>query len=368
MSSKLEHMFPDRELTEQEIRDYHAGEMSPDEMNLVERIAASNPMSAEALESFRSASHTEALTDIKKTVGRRSGLTFGPWVKFAALGGVAVITAFIAFQNQQANREEPQLIADLQEQPKERLTSQTFHKQQVTVVNQRSTDSSVSVVVSIPNELQDSEEPFMHYQEIPDPEALDPITFQLLADYHIDDDPLDVEPEIVTPEVGARIYHIRDYKLVDYRGLRAESFSVLKQDLTGLPAKYADEGERADDLPQITGVPYVDYLEGAMVEFSQENFISAAKRFDKIIKAYPDDANALFYGAMARYYSGKEKRAISLFERALSGEYNTFHDEAEFYMAQSLRVSGKSDEAKVIFGRIFEGGGFYAAQAEWYLD
>jgi len=363
MSSKLDHMFPDRELTEQEIRDYHAGQLSPDEMNRVERIAASNPMSAEALEGFTSASHADVLTDIKKTVSRRSGITLGPWVKFAALGGVAIIVAFVAFQNQQANQEEPQPIAENNEIPTETLNAQETEEQQVSVVKQRSTDSSVSVVVSIPNELRDLEEPFMHYQEIPGPEVLDPITFELLADYHIDD-----EPTLVTPAAGARIYHIRDYKLVDYRGLREESFSVLKQDLTGLPAKYADEGERADGLPQITGVPYVDYLEGAMVEFSQEDFITATKRFDKILKVYPNDANALFYGAMSRYYSGKEKGAISLFERALLGEHNTFYDEAEFYMARSLRESGKSDEAKVVFERIFDGDGFYAAQAEKYLD
>jgi TolA-binding protein len=363
MSSKLDHMFPDRELTEQEIRDYHAGQLSPDEMNRVERIAASNPMSAEALEGFTSARHADVLADIKKTVSRRSGITLGPWVKFAALGGVAIIVAFVAFQNQQANQEEPQPIAENKEIPTETLNAQEPEEQQVTVVKQRSTDSSVSVVVSIPNELRDLEEPFMHYQEIPDPEALDPITFELLADYHIDD-----EPTLVTPAAGARIYHIRDYKLVDYRGLREESFPVLKKDLTGLPAKYADEGERADGLPQITGVPYVDYLEGAMVEFSQEDFITATKHFDKILKVYPDDANALFYGAMSRYYSGKEKRAISLFERALLGEHNTFHDEAEFYMARSLRESGKSDEAKVVFERIFAGDGFYATQAERYLD
>lgn len=368
MSSKLEHMFPDRELTEHEIRAYHAGQLSPDEMNRVERIAASNPMSAEALEGFTSARHAEVLSDIKKTVGRRSGLTFGPWAKFAALGGVAIVAGFIAFQNQQANQETPQPLADNQEEPNIETLDQSPEIQQVTVVNQRSTDSSVSVVVSVPTELKSVDEPFMRYQEIPDPEALDPLTFLIVSDYVNEDVPLDEEPTIATPDAGARIYHIRDYKLVDYRGLREEPFSVLKQDLTGLPAKYADEGQRADDLPQITAVPYVDYLEGAMVEFSQENFITAAKRFDKILKAYSDDANALFYGAMARYYSGKEKKAVSLFERALNGEFKTFHDEAEFYMARSLRESGKSDEARVVFERIVEGGGFYAEQAGRFLE
>jgi hypothetical protein len=366
MSSKLEHMFPDRELTEQEIRDYRAGQMSPDEMNRVERIAASNPMSAEALEGFTSARHGAVLDDIKKSVGRRSGLTMGTWTKFAALGGIALIVGFVVFQNKESNQPESPQIAENQTITLPILEADPIKEHQVTVVNQRSTDSSVSVVVSIPTELKSVDDPFMHYQEIPDPEALDPITFKLLADYN--DEPLDDEPALVTPTVGARIYHIRDYKLVDYRGLRQEPFSVLKQDLTGLPAQYANEGERADDSPQITAVPYVDYLEGAMVEFSQENFISATKRFDKILKAYPEDANALFYGGMARYYSGKEKRAISLFAKSLEGEFKIFHDGAEFYMARSLRESGKSDEAQVVFEKIASEGGFYAEQAKKYLD
>lgn len=366
MSSKLEHMFPDRELTEQEIRDYHTGQMSPDEMNRVERIAASNPMSAEALEGFTSARHAAALDGIKKSVNRKSGLSLGTWTKFVALGGIAIIVGFIVFQNEQANHSDSSQIDENQNINSPILVEDAVKEQQVTVINQRSTDSSVSVVVSVPTELKSVNDPFMRYQEIPNPEALDPKTFDHFEDYFTDDDLLDEEPVLAMRDAGARIYHVRDYRMVDYRGLREVPFSVLKQDLTGLPAQYANESDRADDAPQITAVPYVDYLEGAMVEFSQENFISATKRFDKILKAYPDDANALFYGGMSRYYSGKEKRAISLFEKSLEGEFQIFHDGAEFYIARSLRESGKSDEAQALFEKIAAEDGFYAEQASKY--
>lgn len=368
MSSKPEHMFPDRELTEKEISDYRAGRLSPEEMNRIERIAASNPMSATALEGFRGMAHPDIVADIKKSVSTRSGLLLGTWTKFAALGGIAIVVAFMVYKNQQTPEAAAIPITDHKQIDEPVADTEPLADAHMLVVNQRSTDSSVSVVMSMPQEVTSVEEPFVHYQEIPDPEALNPITFELLAEYEFNDEPVDDEPSLATPSQRARIYHIRDYKLVDYRGLREEPFSVLKHDLTGLPAKYADETDRNDDLPEIVPVPYVDYLEGAMVEFSQENFISAAKRFDKILKAYPDDANALFYGGMARYYSGRDKKAIQFFEKALDGEILTFSQEAEFYMAKSLRSCGKRNEARIIFQRIAEEGGFYADQAGEYVE
>lgn len=372
MSSEEQNIFnPGRELTREEIDAYLAGNLSPEQMNEVERIAAASPMSADALEGVRMAGSSATVDQITREVAMKSGFLSTATFKIVGFIGLAVVIGLVVFLNEtheQPNQNPEQVAQQVVEPDEEPLPVEDAQEESaLKVVETEATDSSVSIFVNASQSPSDipSDEPFIHELEIP----ADKLESIVILDVPIEDeDPVEEPIPGASAGPGQDIYHLLDYRVVDYTELRKEEFNVLYNNLGGVPAAYASEWEMENEQPQILQIAYVDYLREAMGLFSSGKYKAAENKFKTILKKYPDDANALFYGGMSLYRLGKNHKAVKRFEASLELDIRTFEQESAFYMALSLLADGDRDRAFEILEEIVEQGGFYAEQAQEILE
>lgn len=373
MSSEEQNIFnPGRELTREEIDAYLAGNLSPEQMNEVERIAAASPMSADALEGVRMAGSSAAVDQITKEVAIKSGFLSTATFRIIGFIGLAVVVGLVVYLNEThetTQDNEPEQVAQAIIQPDEEPLTEEDASEESTlkVVETEVTDSSVSIFVNASKSPSDlpTDEPFIHELEIP----ADKLESIVILDVPlVEEDPEEEPIPGISAGPGQDIYHLLDYRVVDYTELRKEEFNVLYNNLGGVPAAYASEWEMENEQPQILQIAYVDYLREAMGLFSSHKYKAAENKFKTILKKYPDDANALFYGGLCLYRLGKYEKAVERFEASLKLDIRTFEQESAFYMAVSLLADGEKDSAIKILEEIVEKGGFYAEQAQEILE
>ena len=368
MSSRPDPIIPNRELTAQEIQDYHAGKLSEVEKNLVERIAASSPMSQAALDAGADASAMAALDSVKSTVSKQTGFQSATWFKLAGLTAIAAIVAFVVFkreevlETQQPIAKQESILPSPEEDPE---LDNTLEEElsPITIHSSKTTDSSVSFVVSLPEEVRHVlDDHFVTIEPVEDLEALDPLFLEEFEE-EIPEEPI----ELGKPESSHRIYFIQDYKLVDYRGLREKGIELLNHSLGGVSAQFGSEEEQEQAPEQLNQIAYVDYLNQAMVDFSTEKLRRASRKFEIILETYPDDVNALFYGGLCDFHLSKHEPAAEKLKKVASHQFSTFDEDAEFYGARSV-LQFDEELAAEMLRQIVGSKGYYAEQAQSILD
>jgi TolA-binding protein len=185
-----------------------------------------------------------------------------------------------------------------------------------------------------------------------------------------DPSPIDSEFEIIEKkQVSGKELFLHDLKLIDYRAYRSKPKVKTEQlILTGIPADLESGNSTQESEWQTIDIPYMEYIERSMELFSKGNFKKALGRFEVILKTYPDDINALFYAGLCYYNLKNTNDALSSFEKCLSSNYNNFNEEAEWYYALSLILSGESERAVKVLQRITTSPGYYAEQARKKLS
>jgi tetratricopeptide (TPR) repeat protein len=151
------------------------------------------------------------------------------------------------------------------------------------------------------------------------------------------------------------IYHINHYKVVDYRQSRQSFADDLVQ---GLPAD-----NKAAVIPDRPRVTYVDFLKETMGFFAAGDYMQATEGFEAILRFFPDDVNAQFYGGLSAYYQGDYREAVELLSQSRSNLHLTFYEEAEYYRAVSLVRYQKEDGCEAL-QKIASMDGFYAERAK----
>lgn len=367
------------QLSEKEIKDYHSGHLSSSEKYRIERIAEGDPMSKAALDGMAGGDYSESISSIKKSVAIKSGMRFGLFQKSVLIISTAAVVALLAVWMN--SNEEPsqgpisELIIEEQEfiektdQAEPSATVDNEFEEKIIIKTER-TDSSVSLTIS--SKIEEIDKPEENYVSYVPADSTVNMKLELINPVSgVDSDTEDSNKEIQqsNKKDSQAIYHIEDYKVIDYRELREEEFTQLKTELGGTPANYANRDEKSNDQNEIEfiQVAYVDYLDDAIVLFSKANFKEANRKFRTILKKYPDDANALFYKGMCEYRLGNYKKSKELLEESSNGAIETFHEESEFYLARSLMMGGHVNQSRIILTAIVEQGGFYAKQAEELL-
>ena len=94
--------------------------------------------------------------------------------------------------------------------------------------------------------------------------------------------------------------------------------------------------------------------------FSQQKYAECIASFDLLLKINKEDVNAFFYSGMSYFYTEKNERAISFFDKVLESENNIFHQEAAYYKSNALLAQGKTLEARALLAKIIDAKGFYA--------
>lgn len=174
--------------------------------------------------------------------------------------------------------------------------------------------------------------------------------------------PLSVETERNIHRVFGNdaIYHIQNYKVVDYREIRAAQADAVN---SGLPAD-----NRWGLVPGSTAVSYVDFLEETMQLFAEGKYEKALAGFKAILNHFPDDANAQFYGGLSALEIDNSALAVTLFLKSSQNFKMTFYEEGRFYLATARMLNGDNTIACREFSAIAQEGGFYAKRANEELN
>ena len=165
---------------------------------------------------------------------------------------------------------------------------------------------------------------------------------------------------------GTEIYFY-DVKLIDYRNYRFES-KINSNDilLNGTPASLERQNvseKKIDPTDEQNEIPYITFLEKTIGVFTKGNAKKALTKFELILKNYPTDINANFYGGICYFNLKEYQKAISCFDKCLHSEFNNFNEEAEWYLAKSYLADHQNEKAKNLFKKIIKSGGFYSSQA-----
>ena len=173
-------------------------------------------------------------------------------------------------------------------------------------------------------------------------------------------------PELIQSKTFGKEVYLNDLKLLDYRAYRSRPEIKTKQlVLTGTSAdkeSSAHEGQTSEwrDVE----IPYIDYIDKTTRLFSRNNFKKALDRCETIIKTYPDDINALFYGGICLYNLKEYSKAIEYFSRVRNTDFSNFDEEANWLIANCLERYGDKEKARSKYTQIVKDGGFYAKQAQ----
>ncbi len=163
---------------------------------------------------------------------------------------------------------------------------------------------------------------------------------------------------------------LHNHIFIDFRGIRADQTFKIDQVLTGTSANYSNQDSKNTNSEVLDGtveIPYHDYLSETALLLKSNDFKFALKQFNVILKYYPNDENALFYGAYCLYQLGLFKESLDYLERLSKSTYSNFDEEMDWYLLKCYSKLNKSAEAKQLAEKIVENGGFYSEQAQDFL-
>lgn len=363
----------------EEIRKYLSGELPSKEAHRLEKMALEDPFLADALEGFSEPSAMEHFSKRPRFQDRSYGAKLGLWtslviaVLFAALG---VWRFYFAKQN---TMEQAQMNSSNME-VKEGVTEETIE-----VLTTASNDSTISFITKQDaSEKTPSSDAFVLVENIQaskhqdannkqkelrrNAEEMKKIELEAvlrrLENYK--DDRAEKLRVNVERSAGNDIYHVRTYKVADYRALRGELITLSElQQTTGLDAAYENANRETlhNDADLSLDIPYSTYLDMAIAQFASKNYQKAAHMFAIILEQFPGDANGRFYRAMSLFELGDYLAAVNQFNTAEKDGVSVFRRESDFYLALSLKQIGRTKDACELFNKINFQGEFYAEKA-----
>lgn len=158
---------------------------------------------------------------------------------------------------------------------------------------------------------------------------------------------------------------LSDFVFVDYRGIRSEKKSNSEL-LHGTRANQGSASNTKDVLDleaSFSKISYHDFLIETASFLSKKNWSESQKRFELILKHYPNDLNAQFYLAYTLYNRSNYERSLEYFEQCTKAYYGNFDEEANWYKLKCYVAMQRFDKAKEQGLAIIEASGFYAEQA-----
>ena len=152
-------------------------------------------------------------------------------------------------------------------------------------------------------------------------------------------------------------------------GALDEEFEYLQPVFNGVPA--SQESDNSEDPMSdllVEELSYEDYLHKSIKKFSEGKFKGAHRMFENILKTYPNDPNALFYRAYCSFELKNFERAEEEFELSADCPNIIFEEESSFHLAVCLYQNEKYEASFDLMKKINLKGGFYASQAEDFLN
>jgi len=391
MDSKFNNIFKEgMPISNQEMQAYLSGRLSPSEMHKIELKLESSEMNMEAFEGFReNPGAFEDLENINEKfeakLKARKSWTSSHTLIAAGIAGLLVIAGGYLL-NKGVGVENKSLITE------ETSKRETHHPDQVHFI----ISEPIVITEEIEKEVEEAE-------ELPQSEQLtaeyvemnQPLTVEAGPD--VSNDELDslvqtvIVPEPLSPIIteipnefesekvvrsNIKVVYMHNFLVVDYSELYSEGIQsqIIQHDLhNGTPVWLENRDDQvndvnADPIIQVVKVDYLKFVKKAQLKFKQNEYKRALKDYHNILKQYPQDVNALFYGGLCYYNLNKPERALLYFENLIHNSVNSFRQEGQFYKALSLIAMNKHGQGNGILLKIAEEEGFYSQQAQDLLN
>jgi len=391
MDSKFNNIFKEGlPISSQEMQAYLSGKLSPSEMHKVELKLESNEMNAEALEGFRENPDAfEGLESINKKFNSKlktqKSWTSSHTLIAAGIAGIFVVSGGY-FLNQKAGLGNKSLITE------ETSKREAPYPDQVHFI----ISEPIIITEEIEKEVEEAEELPQNQQLTAEyVEMNQPLTVEAGAD--ISDDELDslvqaiIVPEPLSPIItempdeieskkvvrsNIKVLYMHNFLVVDYSELYSEGIQtqIIQHDIhNGTPVWLENRDDQvnhvnADPIIQVVKVDYLNFVKEAQLKFKHNQYKRALKDYHNILKQYPQDVNAMFYGGLCYYNLNKPERALLYFENLIHNSVNSFRQEGQFYKALSLIALNKHGQGNGMLLKISEERGYYSLQAEDILN
>lgn len=382
-------IFMDRDpVTQQEMEAYLSGKLSQSEMHDIELRMEANEMSAEAMEGFEA--HPEAMAGLAEVQNKfRSNLAKKKsWTTTHTM--VAAGIAAIAMMGVAYGLMTPDSTKELAESN----TNETVVRNKADIVHidinepieiTEEIELEVDAANVLPQAQQITAQHIEYHQPVTvtAPDDVSDVQLDSIVQQLIDLEPLEpllVEmPDAVEPAKVVKsnidVLMLNNFLVVDYSKIRNQGIvqpKPLEVD-HGTPVWMENKDDQVDDIhksPALVNdtIDYIDFLRETQGKLDKNRYKSALKDYHKILKQFPSDVNALFYGGLCYYNLDKPERAVQYFKKVTESSVNTFHQDGKFYMALSLRLMGKYGQGNGILHEIVKEGGFYADQAKALID
>lgn len=176
--------------------------------------------------------------------------------------------------------------------------------------------------------------------------------------------------------ISEKEVYLHDLKFIDYRGQRFISPTDTRT-LSGTSAERekkvktvneAFSNEKSSYRDESTQVAYHDFLTETAFLMKSGDYKKALSNFSTILKAYPNDDNALFYSGYCLFNLEKYSDAIPFFQQSEQSVRINFTEEAEWYLFLSYVELKDISRAKSQGEKIAVRNGFYKYQVTKILD
>ena len=157
--------------------------------------------------------------------------------------------------------------------------------------------------------------------------------------------------------------YLLNYKVLDYRKYRSKPKLENEVQLSGTPADQEKKQVIGKENDKTVQVNYFNSLTNALVYFEKENYKMAAQQFDMILATYPDDVNALFYGALSHYNVKEYSICETKLQLLKLNHFTNFSEEQEWYLCLTYKALKKMEQYEELRKEIINKNGFYTIKA-----
>lgn len=162
------------------------------------------------------------------------------------------------------------------------------------------------------------------------------------------------------PVQNRQLIFLNDLKLV--HPVEMYSAHDARPEPGGTPANVMDQPQEPDNV-FVEELTYLQMMDRATASYMSGDHKACAKLMNIWLNKKPKDVNAQFYVGLCYYNLGLYEKAFKNLELARLNAIDTFKEEATWYAALSYEQLNGFDEAKELFERIANVGGFYSDRA-----
>ena len=349
-------------ITQEALIAYVRNELSAEEKQELEKLLLQDPFAADALEGLQSSANQSAvvnsLSSLNKKVRQRSGLKERKklqihWVTYAwaaVLIGLLVAIGFIMI-NFLSKTDKPVAAIDKNEKqeapatpPKDTTAipknSNANYADSSTALTGKTSDTvSAQAVKATPNGAITA--------DVKSKSAAGTYAYTVTSANGLAGSATTVKaPDVKMPRA-------RTSGLFD---------SVTSHDNKSTAMMQTSKPEAAKKEERVDVKDVARLQEEAMKNFNSADYNAAAEGFDKILKADPGNADALYFGGVSDYINGKTAQSENNFDKLLKGG-SKYIEGSKWYKANILLKKGKSDAAKTLLQDLSNGNSSYKERA-----